>query len=193
MGEVASQGGFSKRLLNDPSRIADRDGPAVPELREAVRKGIATITDAAQTRVISAPPEVQRQAVALVSGREAGTVPAAVARVLAHAAELELGQVTDSDSPTRFSPTRFSPTRSGENATYHRRSVAGLGQRMAPGTVDLVVALPPEGARIATSSDLAALATHALTHEGVMVVAVAALSATPRGNRGLRFLCRRRR
>ena len=59
--------------------------------------------------------------------------------------------------------------------------------------MDLVVALPPEGARIATSSDLAALATHALTHEGVMVVAVAALSATPRGNRGLRFLCRRRR
>ena len=38
----------------------------MPELREAVREGIATITDAARSRVISAPPEVQRQAVALV-------------------------------------------------------------------------------------------------------------------------------
>ena len=51
---------FQKR--NTQPSIADRDGPAVPELRE----GIATITDAARSRVISAPPEVQRQAVALV-------------------------------------------------------------------------------------------------------------------------------
>ena len=174
MGEVASQGGFSTRLLNDAARIADRDGSAVPELREAVREGMATITDAAQSRVISAPPEVQRQAVALVRGGKARTAAAAVARVLPDAAELERGQVTELDPPNRFSPTRF-----GENATFHRCSVAELGQRMAPGTVDLIVALPPADARLATFSDLAALATRALTQQGVMVVAVADTGRLP--------------
>ena len=166
MDQVAGQGGFSTRLLNDAARIADRDGHAVPELREAVREGMTTITDVAQSRVISAPPDVQRQAVALVRADEARTVAAAVARVLAHAAEQD-------------SPTTFSPTRSGEIATFHHCSVADLGQRMAPGTVDLIVALPPADARLATFSDLAALATRALTQEGVMVVAVADTGRLP--------------
>ena len=43
---------------------------------------------------------------------------------------------------------------------------------MAPGTVDLIAAFPPADARLATFSDLAALATRALTREWVMVVAV---------------------
>ena len=43
---------------------------------------------------------------------------------------------------------------------------------MAPGTVDLIAAFPPADARLATFSDLAALATRALTREWVIVVAV---------------------
>ena len=58
---------LTKSAIPQP-RIADRDGPAVPEVREAVREGMATITDAARSRVISAPPEVQRQAPWLSSG-----------------------------------------------------------------------------------------------------------------------------
>ena len=133
----------------------------MPELREDVREGIATITDAARSRVISAPPEVQRQAVAPVRDKEAGTVTAAVARVLADTPELGREQVTEPGSPTRF----------GESATFYRCSVSDLNRRMAPGTVDLIAAFPPADARLATFSDLAALATRALTREGVMVVA----------------------
>ena len=99
---------------------------------------------------------------ALVRDKEAGTAAAAVARVLADTPELGREQVTEPDSPTRF----------GESATFYRCSVADLGRRMAaPGTVDLIAALPPADARLATFSNLAALATRTLTREGVMVVA----------------------
>ena len=87
---------------------------------------------------------------------------AAVARVLADTPELGREQVTEPDSPTRF----------GDSATFYRCSVAALSRRMAPGTVDLIAAFPPAAARLATFSDLAALATRALTREWVMVVAV---------------------
>ena len=94
--------------------------------------------------------------------REARTVAAAVARVLADTPELGREQVTEPDSPTRF----------GDSTTFYRCSVAALSRRMAPGTVDLIAAFPPAHARLATFSDLAALATRALTREWVMMVAV---------------------
>ena len=87
---------------------------------------------------------------------------AAVARVLADTPELGREQVTEPDSPTRF----------GDSTTFYRCSVAALSRRMAPGTVDLIAAFPPADARLATFSDLAALATRALTREWVMMVAV---------------------
>ena len=34
LGGVAVQGGFSTRLLSDAAKVADKDGPAVQELRE---------------------------------------------------------------------------------------------------------------------------------------------------------------
>ena len=50
---------------------------------------------------------------------------------------------------------------------------------MKPGTVDLVLVHPPEWARIRYFSELGALANHALTEDGVMVVAVVATGALP--------------
>ena len=100
---------------------------------------------------------------ALVREKEAGTAAAAVARVLADTPELAREQVAEPDSPTR----------SGESATFCRCSVVGLSRRMAaPATVELIAALPPADARLATFSDLAALATRALTREGAMVAAI---------------------
>ena len=169
MDEVASGRRFSTRLLSDAAKIAAEDGPAVPELREAVRQGVATVTDAAKDKVIGAPPEVQRRAVALVKEGHAKTVATAVARVLADSPEMEQDQETALESPMKC----------GDRATFYRCSVADLGKRLQPGMVDFVLAHPPEDARLAVFSDLGALGTKVLAEEGVMIVAVSDTGRLP--------------
>ena len=157
--EAALAGGFSPRLLSDAAKIANREGTAAPELRDAVRQDLVTVTDAAKSQVIGAPPEVQRQALALVRDGAERTAAAAVARVLKEQAD---EGIPETDPPTSF----------GENATFHVCSVADLRKRLEPATVDLIVACPPPDARPAIFSDLGALSTLVLTETGVMVVAL---------------------
>ena len=75
-----------------------------------------------------------------------------MARVLADTQELEREQVTEPDSPTKFGIV----TRFGDSATFHRWSVADLSRRMAPGTVDLIAAFPPQtpGSLLSQTSQL---------------------------------------
>ena len=162
LGGVAVQGGFSTRLLSDAAKLADKDGPAVQELREAVRQDLITVTDAARSKVIGAPPEVQRRALAHVREGKVRTMAAAVARVLENISEQESEQVAEPDLPATF----------GESGLFYHCSVAELGKRLEPGKVDLIVALPPADARLAIFSDLGALANRVLTEAGLMVVGV---------------------
>ena len=168
-GEAAKALGISRRLLSDAVKVAAQDGPAVPELREAVRQNIVTVSDAAQSRVIGASPQVQLQALARVKDGEEKTMAAAVGSVPEEIAERECDQV-----PRFVIPTRF-----GGNATFYRCSVAVLKRRLEPGTVDLIVAFPAADARPTIFSDLGSLATRALTEAGIMVVGLADTGMLP--------------
>ena len=162
MDRIAGQGGFSVRLLSDATKIANKDGPAVSEVRDAVRQGVTTVTDAAQGTVLRASPEAQRQAVALVRNGEARTVAAAVGKVSQNLPVAGGHDRLDPDPPASF----------GEQATFHRCSVSGLVGRIARESVDLIVTSPPRDTRLTEFSDLAALAGQALTPEGLLVVAI---------------------
>ena len=168
-GEAAEALGISRRLLGDAVKVAAQDGPAMPELREAVRQNLVTVSDAAKCKVIGASTQVQLQALARVKDGEERTMAAAVGKVLEEIAERECEQV-----PRFVIPTRF-----GENATVYRCSVAGLRTMLEPGTVDLIVALPAADARPGIFSDLGSLATHALTEAGMMVVGLADTGRLP--------------
>ena len=170
MDRTARQGGFSARLLSDAARVADKNGPATPELRDAVRQGLVTVTGAANGTVLKAPQELQRQAVALVRNGEAKTVAAAVKRISENLT-----------APGDQKPSQLTPSlRFGERASFHHCSVEGLAGRIAPGSVDLIVASPPRSAGLPAFSDLATLAVRALTPEGLLVVAVLCRRRLPR-------------
>ena len=161
-GEAARARGVSRRLFSDAVKIASEDGPAVPEVREAVRQSIVTLSDAARKKVAGAPPEVQRKALALVKDGKVRTMATAVARVLEEIPEPPCEQEPETGPPTAFM----------ESGLFHRCSVADLRMRLKPGTVDLIVAFPPAAARLAIFSGLGALATRVLTEAGMMVLGV---------------------
>ena len=168
-GRGASALGISRSLINDAAKVADPNGPLVPEVREAVREAIATVSDVVKDKVRYATPEVQRTALSMVRDGKAKTMAAAVERVVQEVLEHEVPEYTG-DWLSKLDP----PTRIGQDAKFYRCSMAGLRMRLEPGTVDLILACPPDGARLVDFSELGALATHALAESGVMVVAVVA-------------------
>ena len=180
---VAGLAGFSPRLLGDAVRVADKSGPATPELREAVREGLATVTGAARDRVIKAPPEVQRRAVDMVRSGEARTVSAAVNQVMAGVSGS--GTEPDSDPGTTAG--------FGDRVTLHTCSVAGLTRRLEPGSVDLIITCPAKDDLLAALPDLAALTHRALSSDGMLAVAMVDTGLLPRvmghlGGKGLQWL-----
>lgn len=158
-GEAAKSGGISRTLVSGAVKLV-KEG--TPELTEAVKQDVITLSDALKREVIGAPREVHQQALALVRDGAARTAAAAVARVLEGHSEEGSEGISEANPPTRF----------GENAMFHVCSVTDLGKHVPPGTVDLIVACPPTDARPAIFSDLGALATCVLTETGVMVVAL---------------------
>ena len=171
-GQGAKTSGVSRYLINDSYKIADPNGRVAPEVREAVRDGIVSVSDAVQDNVCNVAQDVQREALSLVKDGKTRTLSAAVGKV---AKERQERQERKDEPPPKFDP----PTRVGKSATFHRCSLADLKTRVKPGTVALIVAHPPEWARIRYFSELGALAKHALTENGVMVVAVVATGALP--------------
>ena len=168
-GQGAKKLKISRPLVNDAYKVADPNGPVTPEVREAVRQGIVTVSDAVRDNVGNVAQDVQREALSLVKEGKIRTLSGAVAKV-----EKEQQQRLD-QLPPNFDP----PTRIGKSAEFHLCSVADLKRRVKPGTVHLIVAQPPEGARIIYFSEIGSLANHALTEDGVMVVAVVATGALP--------------
>ncbi len=72
--------GVSLRLTNMACKVLAEDGPAIPQVREAVERDQIKISDAA--RVLGEPPEVQEQALIVVQRGEARTITHAVQAVL---------------------------------------------------------------------------------------------------------------
>ena len=168
-GQGAKKHKVSRPLINEAYKVADPNGRVAPEVREAVRDGTVSVSDAVKDNVSNVSQEVQREALSLVKQGKSRTLSAAIEKVAKERLERE-------DEPlSKFDP----PTTLGKTAKFHRCSVADLKKRVKPGTVDLIVAHPPEWARIGYFSEIGALANHALTEDGVMVVAVVATGALP--------------
>ena len=162
-GQGAQALGISRGLINAAGKVADKGGPVVEEVREAVREGTVTVSDAVTKNVMDAPPEVQRQALALVGGGEARTLNAAVEKLLLETPGPEIEQVSEPPQPTT----------SGEHLTFYCSSVADLGKWVEPGTVDLIVAPPLAGSPPRLLSGLVRQSAHLLTEDGATVVPVA--------------------
>ena len=168
-GQGATSQKVSRPLINDAYKVADPNGRVAPEVREAVRDGTVSVSDAVQDNVINVSQDVQQDALSLVKDGKVRTLSAAVGKVAKERQERE------DEPPKKFAP----PTRIGKTTKFHRCSVADLKKRVKPGTVHLIVAHPPEWARIGYFSELGALANHVLTEDGVIVVAVVATGALP--------------
>ena len=81
-GQGAKTTGVSRSLINDAYKVSDPDGRVTPEVMEAVRNDIVTVSDAVNDDVLNASPEVQREALALVKNGQPRTMVAAVQRVV---------------------------------------------------------------------------------------------------------------
>ena len=172
MERVARETGISARLLGDARKIAGTGGTATPELREAVKNGLVTVSDAARNRVLRAHPEVQRRAVDMVRNGGARTASAAVDRLMAGAPGpgIEAEADPDLDTTVRF----------GDRVTLHVCPVAGLGNRLEPGSVDLIITCPARDNLPPALPDLAALARRALAPQGLLAVAIVDTGPLPR-------------
>ena len=148
---------YARRVLSD-------DGPAVPELRQAVREWKVKISDAA--RVAKKAPEIQRRALALLEEGGAKTITRAVRQVEREIADAEEAEVRESILTLAL----------GDTVTLHTATVAALQTLVPPGSIDIIITHPPETEDFLPSfSDLAAFAAHALKDPGVLVIVGSAM------------------
>ena len=186
-GQGAKKQKVSRPLINDAYKIADPNGRVAPEVREAVRDGTVTVSDAVKHNVSNASIETQREALSLVKDGSSRTMSAAVAKVAKVA----------KDAGERHDEPRIRldrPTRLGDNLVIHGCSVDRLKRGVKPGTADLVLAHLPGYARLKYFYEIAELADHVLSDKGVLVVVWAGgplremLDGLSRGARGMEFI-----
>ena len=143
---------YARRVLSD-------DGPAVPELRQAVKGWRITISDAA--KVAKKPPEIQRRALGLLEEGKAKTITRAVRQVEREIADAEEAEVRESILTLAL----------GDTVTLHTATVTSLQTLVPPASVDAIITQPPEPREsLPIFSDLAVFAAHALKPGGVLVV-----------------------
>ena len=183
-GQGAKKHKVSRPLINDAYEVADPNGRVAPEVREAVRDGTVSVSDAVKDNVSNVSQEVQREALSLVKDGRSRTMAAAVAKVAKEERERQ-------DIP----PIKLDrPTRLGKSLVLHGCSVDRLKRDLKPGTVDLVLAHLPDYVRLGFFYEIAELADHVLSDAGVLVVVWAGgplremLDGLSRGARGMEFI-----
>ena len=143
---------YARRVLSD-------DGPAVPELRQAVKGWRLTVSDA--TKVAKKPPEIQRRALGLLEEGKAKTITRAVRQVEREIADAEEAEVRESILTLAL----------GDTVTLHTATVTSLQTLVPPASVDAIITQPPEPREsLPIFSDLAVFAAHALKPGGVLVI-----------------------
>ena len=157
--ESAASFGVSLRLVSYASQVLSDDSTAIPELQQAVREWKIKCSDAAQ--VVDKPKGVQEKAVALVNRKKARTVKSA--------AELVEREIADAEAAAAFRENRARPL--DETITLHVASMDNLQALVEPGSVDAIITHPPHTQEaLPQYAALAALAAHALSDAGVLVV-----------------------
>ena len=156
--EAASLFKVSPRLVTHAIRVFSDDSTATPELRQAVREDRVAVSDASQ--IVQEPPEVQRRAMRLAASGEVRTVAEGVRRIR-----------PESAGPRKEDTQAYDPAYIGKNISIYNAKVADLHMSVEPGTVDVIICSPPRDVRPAILSHLGIFASHALTEEGLLIVA----------------------
>ena len=158
-GEAAELLGVSRRLVTHASRVLSEGSPAVAELRQAVERGQARVSDAA--RVVDQPEEVQRRALDLVVSGKSRTLSGAVRRVQREMLRMQEASAREDNLARPLDDV----------TTLHIAPVSGLDGLVAPESVDAVITHPPHTEEaLHLFSDLGNFAAHALKTSGVIVV-----------------------
>ena len=162
--EAAKALRVGRTMVSYAKRVLSEDGPAVPELRQAVREWRIKISDAA--RVAKRPAEIQHRALDLLEEGEAKTITDAVRQVEQQVSDAEEAEVRESSLTLAL----------GDAVTLHTATVAALQTLVPQGSVDAIITHPPETQEfLASLPDLAAFAAHVLTPGGVLVVVVSGM------------------
>ena len=157
--EAAKALRVGRTMVSYARRVLSEDGPAVPELRQAVKEWKIKISDAA--RVAKRSSEIQHRALNLLEEGEAKTITDAVRQVEQQVSDAEEAEVRDSNLTLAL----------GDAVTLHTATVAALQTLVPQGSVDAIITHPPETQEfLAIFPDLAAFAARALKVSGVLVV-----------------------
>ena len=189
-GQGAKKHKVSRPLINDAYKVADPNGRVAPEVREAVRDGTVSVSDAVKDNVSNVSQDVQREALSLVKDGRSRTMAAAVAKVAKEEKEEKEERERQDESLIKLDR----PTRLGKGLVLHGCSVDRLKRGLKPGTVDLVLAHLPDYARLGLFYKIAELADHVLSDTGVLVVVWAGgplremLDGLSRGAPGMEFI-----
>ena len=157
--DAAQVFGAKIRHVTYAAQVLSEDSPAVPELREAVLEWRIGAIDAA--RVVTRPPEVQKQAVALVMSKRARTVRRAVEQV-----EREIAEAQKEAAMAEILARPLD-----EAVDLRVANPVDLLRALHANTVDAIITNPRQLMnQMYIYSDLADLAAHVLKADGFLAV-----------------------
>lgn len=154
--QVAELFGVSPRSVAHAKAILAPDSTAVPALRDAVERGLVSVSDAAS--IVKAPEDIQTEALEQVTTGKSNTLRGAVRRM-------------DRDTVRREAePGSVKPL---HPPALHQCKVGDLHTFVPAGSVDSIITHPPLNEdSLPLYADLADFAVHALKESGVMAVMV---------------------
>ena len=159
--EASETFGVSESKIKQARRVLRENGPAVPELRQAVLEWRIKFSDA--SRIVKQPAEVQRQAVERKLNGQVRTVRAGVREI-----EAEMRDRADAEAAEAVHSLPMDDT-----LRVVCSQLEELHQVVDPESVDLIVTFPPTvGGWVKRFGALAQLALHALAPGGLMAVMV---------------------
>ena len=162
--EAAKALRVGRTMVSYAKLVLWEDGPAVPDLRQAVREWRIKISDAG--RVAKRPAEIQHRALHLLEEEGAKTITNAVRQVEQQVSDAEEAAAREANLTLAL----------GDAVTLHTATVSALQTLVPPGGVDAIITHPPERQEsLAILPDLAALAAHVLKPGGVLVVVVSGM------------------
>lgn len=159
--EASETFGISESKIKQARRVLREDGPAVPELRQAVLEWRVKFSDA--SRIVNYPPEVQRQAVERKLKGEVRTVRAGATQI-----EAEMRDRADAEAAEAV----LSLPRD-ETLRVVRSPLEDLHRVVDGESVDLIATFPPTvGEWVGRFGALAEFGLHGLAPGGLMAVMV---------------------
>ena len=157
--DAATMMSVSRRLATHAARVMGDASPAVPALQQAADQGVVRVSDA--SRIIKLPPDIQNQALALVTNRKRKSVTAAAQQIRQDEALKEEREARETNLALPLD----------DAVMLHAATVVGLHPEVKQETVDAIITHPPDTEEgLSMLRDLAHFADRALKPAGVMVV-----------------------